>query len=207
MVKWMITAFLIWLPVQTSYAASTPLQIFFTQVKSLSADFEQTLTDARGKVLQESKGKFLLQRPGRFRWDYQTPYEQLIVANGQKIWIYDPDLEQVTVKAQATALGSAPAELLSSGESLAANFNVTELGSEDGLDWFELKPKDAETGFELIRLSFRGKDLQMMKLSDSLGQFTLLRFSNIEYAPKISADQFTFIPPPGVDVVEDTPSN
>ena len=201
----LILAFILLLPFHLGHAGSTPLQLFFTQVKSLSADFEQTLTDARGKVLQQSSGKFLLQRPGRFRWDYQAPYKQLIVANGQKIWIYDPDLEQVTVKPQATALGSAPAELLSSGESLAANFTVSELGKEDGLDWYELKPKDAETGFDSVRLSFRGRDLEMMKLSDALGQFTLLRFSNIQHNPKISAEQFTFTPPPGVDIVEDAP--
>lgn len=199
-----LVAALFLLPFQSSYAGSDALTQFFVQAKSLSADFEQTLTDGRGTVIQESRGKLLLQRPGRFRWDYQTPYKQLIVANGQKIWIYDPDLEQVTVKTQSAALGNAPADLLSSGESLSSNFVITKLGTEEGLEWFELKPKDTDTGFEAVRLSFRGRDLRAMKLSDTLGQTTELRFSNIQHNPKISAEQFTFTPPPGVDIVEDT---
>ncbi|MEQ6341499.1 MAG: outer membrane lipoprotein chaperone LolA [Gammaproteobacteria bacterium] len=179
------------------------LQRFFTEVKSLRADFEQTVTDAKGKVIQEAKGTFALQRPGKFRWDYRAPYQQVIVADGRKIWVYDTDLEQVTVKPLDSALGGTPAQLLSGIRPLEQDFVITGLGPRDGLEWVELVSKAKEKEFERVRLGFDQRDLRMMEIADSFGQSTRLKFSNLQRNPAIDAKTFVFVPPKGVDVVSD----
>jgi outer membrane lipoprotein carrier protein len=182
-------------------AGTERIQQFFTDVKSLRADFEQTVTDSKGKIIQEAKGTFVLQRPGKFRWDYRAPYPQLIVADGRKLWIYDPDLEQVTVKQLDSVLGGTPAQLLSGARFPQQDFIVTPKGQRIGLDWIELTPKASEKDFEKVQLGFDQRDLRMMDITDNFGNTTHLKFNNLQRNPVIEASAFVFTPPKGVDVV------
>ena len=177
------------------------LDAFYKEVQSLRGEFTQTVLDPRMKVGEEAQGTLALQRPGKFRWDYKTPYHQLIVADGNKVWIYDIELEQVTVKRLDEAVGNTPAQLLSSGESLEKNFNITEEGKSGEFEWVELTPKQKDSSFEKVRLGFDQRDLRTMELKDNFGQTTRLQFSHLERNPKLVPSLFDFKPPPGVDVV------
>lgn len=177
------------------------LNAFFNDVRAIRADFNQQVLDPQDKALQQTSGTMLLLRPGRFRWDYTKPYQQLIIANGEKVWLYDPDLEQVTVKKMDAALGSTPALLLSSDANIEDNFIVREMGIEHDLAWVELTPKNKESGFEKLLLGFGEKNLTHMELRDSFGQLTRLIFTNIQRNPELDPAQFDFVPPQGVDVI------
>jgi outer membrane lipoprotein carrier protein len=166
-----------------------------------SADFTQTIDDGHGKVTRSAAGKLYLQKPGRFRWDYADPSEQLILADGKQIWFYDKDLQQANVRGMDASLANTPAVLLSGGGSLASQFDVTSLPPSDGLQWYQLVPKHADTDFQLVRIGFRNGDLASMFLADKLNQITQLTFSNSKRNAKFAADLFTFVPPPGVDVI------
>lgn len=179
---------------------------FLSGLKTLQADFIQSLVDANDKVLEESRGVLLLSRPGRFRLEYYTPYEQLYVADGERVWMYDKDLEQVTVKKQAATLASTPASLLSGTAPVEDNFGIEELGMHEGFQWLELKPKAEDSGFEYMRLALEGDVLRAMEMVDSFGQTTRLYFTEIERNPMLSESKFIFVPPPGVDVIGDTPA-
>jgi len=193
-------------------SANAPLQAgvgmerfrqFFSEVTTVRADFTQVLTSSEAETLQEAGGTVLLQRPGKFRWDYVTPFHQLIVGDGAKVWIYDADLEQVTVKSQDLTLGNTPALLLSTMAAPEDKFLITELGERTGggLEWVELQPKDKESSFDRVRLAFGPRDLEIMELVDALGQTTRLSFSNVSRNTPIDAAQFVFVPPKGVDVI------
>lgn len=183
--------------------ATQRLHAFFTDVHTLSADFDQTVLDPNHKQVQSAQGTLYLQRPGRFRWDYTTPYKQLLVGDGKKVWFYDTELEQVTVKNQDAALGGSPAMLLSGDRPLEQSFKVTERGTQDGLDWVELSPKAKDTEFSSVRLGFRSSALEAMELTDGFGQTTHLRFTHERRNPLLKNDLFKFVPPDGVDVVGD----
>jgi len=205
MIHWLTRPLLIILLSTTSLAHAAGgderIQQFFTDVKSLRADFEQTVTDSKGKIIQDAKGTFVLQRPGKFRWDYRAPYPQLIVADGRKLWIYDPDLEQVTVKQLDSVLGGTPAQLLSGARFPQQDFTVISLGTRNALDWVELTPKASEKDFEKVQLGFDQRDLRMMTVTDNFGNTTHLKFNNLQRNPSIEASTFVFTPPKGVDVV------
>ncbi|MCF6235510.1 MAG: outer membrane lipoprotein chaperone LolA [Gammaproteobacteria bacterium] len=180
------------------------LSTFLKKSQTLQAVFEQTVFDADGGVSQQAKGLFYLSRPGRFRWDYTEPYKQLIVADGKNIWLYDDDLEQVTVKSQQSGLGDLPALLLAGGDqSLEKNFKIKSLGSSDSIEWLELLPNTEERSFERVRLGLKGSVLQEMELLDAFNQTTRLVFSDIKLGVKLSPSLFKFTPPKGVDVVGD----
>lgn len=184
--------------------ATERLQAFFNEKGALRAQFVQQVQGAAFAQPEESRGVLMMQRPGKFRWDYREPYEQQIVADGQRLWIYDMDLEQVVVKPMDEALGDTPALLLSGKGAVEERFQVQELSpTEDGLLWVELTPKQKESGFESLRLGFQGKELAQMELTDSFGQLTRLRFSRQEHDVELPADTFHFVPPKGVDVVGD----
>lgn len=182
-------------------ASNDALHTFFADVRSFKAEFEQTVFDENLRPLQSTAGIMALQRPGRFRWDYAKPYEQHIVGDGEKVWIYDVDLEQVTVRSMKEALGDTPAQLLSTTEPLDVNFNITKLGEQKDVVWFELVPKQAESQFQRIRLGFTQQMLVRMELEDGLGSTTLLEFHNPERNISVDEGTFRFEPPPGVDVV------
>lgn len=196
-----------WLLILASTASAGPgrerLDAFLQGLTSLEARFRQVLLDEHGKAVDESTGTVYLQRPGRFRWDYRAPFPQLIIADGERLWLYDPGLEQVTVRAQAQALGSTPAALLASTQPVDQEFEVSELdGRDDGNAWLALTPRDAASNFERIRIGFSEQGLHAMELRDSFGQTTRIEFSDIRRNPELDAALFRFQPPPGVDVIQ-----
>ena len=181
------------------------LNAFFKHTGAMRAQFVQTVEGAAFAQPEESRGVLLMQRPGKFRWDYQTPYQQQIIADGERLWIYDPDLAQVIVKPLDTALGDTPALLLSGGSSLEERFVITELDKpREGLLWVQLLPRQKDTGFQELRLGFGAQHIERMELVDGFGQVTRLTFSQVEMnGVKLESDTFRFVPPPGVDVVGD----
>lgn len=200
----LLLAALVWLSMSSAFAGEglDRLKAFYSDVQSLRADFVQR-QGAPGKPAQETHGTLRVQRPGKFRWDYAAPYEQTIVADGRRLWIYDVDLEQVTVKTLGDALGDTPALLLSGKRPLEESFKIADSGSRDGLAWVELLPKRQDASFERVRLGFGPKTLQVMQLTDGLGQETHLRFENMQYNARLDSKLFKFTPPAGIDVIGD----
>jgi chaperone LolA len=182
---------------------------FFKNRDAVLADFEQTLMDEKNRELKQMHGTLILQRPGKFRWDYATPHRQLIIADGKRFWLYDADLEQVTVRAMDATLGATPAVLLSGERPLQESFVITELGVRggeewQGLEWVGLTPKAEDAGFTRLWLGFDEKELRAMELTDNFGQTTLIKFSNVRRETRVDPALFTFTPPPGVDVIGET---
>lgn len=177
------------------------LDKFLNGLDTMEANFIQTLYNPRGELVEESRGTMRLSRPGRFRLQYTNPYEQLYVADGKRIWMYDKDLEQVTVKAQADTLGSTPAMLLSTTKPLQDSFSITELGVHEGFQWLELKPRAADSNFDFVRLALEGNVLRAMEMVDGFGQTTRLYFETVKRNPSLDKAIFQFSPPPGVDVI------
>ncbi len=178
------------------------LNDFYEHVHAFRAGFTQTLIDADGHEVQSSAGTVAIQRPDRFRWDYTKPYPQLILGDGQHLWIYDSDLEQVTVKPMGEAVGNAPALVLSGKRPLKDDFVIKELGKRDGLEWVQLTPKRKDGDFKSVQIGF-GKELQRLDLKDNFDQTTHIRFTHLERNPELDPKLFHFTPPPGVDVVGD----
>jgi len=193
-------AFSLLVPVAHAGAIDT-LHRFLESTKTLRADFAQTVVAKNGKKPQLSNGVLMLSRPGKFRWQIERPYAQLIVGDGEKVWIYDADLRQVTVKKVDKALGSTPAALLVGDIGIERNFTLNEGGERDGLAWVEATPKAPDSGFEKLRLGFSGGDLKAMELYDNFGQTTALSFSRSTRNAPIAAATFAFTPPAGVDVI------
>ncbi|MGH8583264.1 MAG: outer membrane lipoprotein chaperone LolA [Gammaproteobacteria bacterium] len=183
-------------------AAPTALERYLDGLETLRASFDQELIDERGSLREQARGTLYLHRPGRFRWDYHRPYQQTIVADGIKVWIYDKELEQVTVKPLAAALGSTPALLLGGKVDIHRELTVTALAKHEGLDWMRLVPKDREAQFTDVRLGFAGKDLRRMDLKDNFGQTTRIRFYGTQRNLKLDPKLFVFTPPRGVDVLD-----
>jgi outer membrane lipoprotein carrier protein len=179
------------------------MKSFLAASKTMTADFKQVSYDEFGNPLQKSFGVFYLQRPGKFRWDYRTPFVQQIISNSDKVWFYDADLEQVTVKNIDQSLGSTPALLLSGELSLEDNFIVQKQGMDEGLQWIKLLPKNDQSGFNYILIGMENQVIGGMELSDNFGQLTRIYFSNIKINNPIAADIFQFEVPDGVDVFED----
>lgn len=176
---------------------------FLDGLQGLQAQFQQTLTDSKGIVTGESSGTLAIRRPNRFRWDYRQPNEQLIVADGARIWLYDKDLEQVTVRRVDESLSATPAMLLSGAGTLSDNFKATQTQQEGGVQWVRLEPVRNDTDFKYVRLGFAGDALKFMQLADKLGQTTSLEFSKFERNPPLDPSQFVFAVPPGADVIGD----
>lgn len=183
------------------------LNDFVKTVKTFQADFTQTVFGTNRQVIEEAQGTFVLARPGRFRWDYQEPYPQHIVADGQRIWFYDVDLEQVTVNSQLEALADTPATLLSGDIKPEDKYLLTDIPSDDGLIWVKLIPKDEDSSFQSIVFAFDGIGLRQMIMKDSFDQQTRLVFNSVIENPTLADDTFIFIPPEGVDVVGDAGFN
>ena len=174
---------------------------FVRSTQSARADFEQKVHDRAGKLTQESKGSFVFQRPGLFRWTYAKPVDQVIVGDGERVWIHDRDLNQVTVRKLSNALGSTPAALLAGSADIDKAFELAEAGSRDGLEWLEARPREREAGFERVRMGFDERGLRAMELLDHFGQTTRLSFSNLQRNPKVDKSEFRFEPPKGSDVL------
>ena len=174
---------------------------YLSALASWSADFKQTIDDGHGNVIRSAAGRLYLQRPGKFRCDYSEPSEQLVLADGKQIWFYDKDLAQANVRDMDTTLASTPASLLSGGGSVSTQFDVTALPPGEGLQWFQLIPKHPDTDFQLVRIGFDKGELRSMFLADKLNQITQLTFSNSKRNLPLGPELFSFVPPPGVDVI------
>lgn len=180
------------------------LNQFVNKVQTFEAHFQQTVLGPDGNVIEQAEGEFQLERPGKFRWDYQQPYPQQIVADGERIWFYDVDLEQVTVKSQQEALADTPATLLSGDIVPEDKYDIQSLPSNDGLQWVQLMPKEQDSNFQAVTLAFDGNTLNQMVMRDSFDQRTRLSFSQVRENPEFNNDTFAFTPPAGIDVVGDT---
>ena len=184
-------------------AGRVHLERFLRGLEGFQADFRQTLAERSGQVVEESSGTLAILRPNRFRWEYTQPNEQTIVADGAKVWLYDHDLEQVTVRKLDDTLSATPAMLLSGEGGVESSFDVTGVDEEGGVLWVRLEPKRSDTDFRWVRLGFGGDALRFMQLADKLGQTTTLAFSKFERNPKLDPQRFTFKVPPGADVIGD----
>ncbi len=200
MKRFLFALFLV-LSFQNSDAASLErFQSYLRTTQAARGEFAQQVYDKTGKLVQDSKGSFAFLRPGRFRWTYAKP-QQVIVGDGERVWIHDSDLNQVTVRKVARVIGSTPAALLAGASDIEKSFDLKEAGEKDGLEWLEAKPREKEAGFERIRLGLSTGGVEAMELLDHFGQTTVLRFSNVVRNPQIEPSTFRFSPPKGADVL------
>lgn len=184
------------------------LENFLRTTRSGRADFTQAVTaparEGQAPRSKQSEGSFEFQRPNRFRFVYRKPFPQTIVADGQTLWLHDPDLNQVTARRQAQALGSTPAALIATASDLAAlrqEFELAPAPDRDGLQWVQATPRARDGVLRSVRIGFRGGELAALDIQDSLGQQSALRFGRMEINPALSAETFQFKPPPGADVL------
>lgn len=189
------------LPLMAWAGAVEDLKQFLNETKTFRAEFSQAVVGKSGRKPQQSSGVVSISRPGKLRWEIIKPYPQLVVGDGEKFWIYDQELAQVTIKKAGQTLGSTPAALLSGNNDLERNFSLKELPDAEGLSWLEATPKNADSGFDKVRVGLAGKVIKVMELHDSFGQITHLRFSAMERNLRLPAENFRFIPPAGVDVL------
>jgi len=182
-------------------SAVDTLKEFVRDVKTGRAEFTQTVTAPDGAKKKNSSGRFEFSRPNRFRFTYQKPFEQTIVADGQKVWIYDADLNQASSRKFSTALGATPAALLAGG-SLDKDFDLAAQPAKDGLDWVEATPKAKDGSFKSVRVGFKGKTLASVEVVDAFGQRSLLQFSQFVANEAIKPETFVFTVPKGADVIE-----
>ncbi len=177
------------------------LKAFVAGARTAEADFTQTVTDGKGRITQTASGRMAFARPGKFRWDYAAPYEQVIVGDGTRLWLYDADLDQVTVRTLGDVIAGTPAALLAGDNAIEKYFSLKDAGSAGGLEWLEATPRNRDTTFERIRMGFRGDMLVQMELFDTFGQRTTLKLSRLVRNPSIAPSRFSFTPPKGADVI------
>ena len=188
-------------PAQASAVAA--LREFLTQTKTARGEFTQQVTRGQAAAAPPSSGTFYFERPGRFRWTYVKPYEQVLVADGERLFLYDKDLNQVTVKKISGALPASPASILFGGNEFERDFIVADAGNRDGLAWLTAVPRAKDSQFERIEIGFRDGMPAAMVLADSFGQISRLTFSRFERNAKLDAQLFRFVPPAGADVLEE----
>jgi outer membrane lipoprotein carrier protein len=188
----------------SAYASGVErLNQFMASTVTATGEFEQRVLNRDRKLVQESRGTLAFARPGKFRWTYAKPYPQVIVGDGARVWVYDEDLNQVTVRRLGQALGATPAALLAGSNDALKAFELKDEGTRDGLEWVEAIPRDKESGFERIRMGFGFSGIERMELVDAFGQTTELRFRGLQRNPRVDPALFTFSPPKGADVVGD----
>ena len=200
-----LTVFLSALLPMSAALAADPGQVLKDYLKgldTLSADFEQVTFNASHSAMAESKGVFYLKRPGKFRWEYKKPGEQIILADGKRVYVYDVELEQVSHQDQAKALAGTPAMLLADSAPIDREFSIKDLPSKDGLAWLELKPKAQDTEVQRIQIGFQGKELQSLIMEDAFGQVTRLLFSGAKRNPSLKDDLFKLAPNKATDVLQ-----
>jgi outer membrane lipoprotein carrier protein len=180
------------------------LKSFIQNIRTVRAEFAQTVLDKNARVVQKGNGVMQFERPGKFRWIYEKPYEQLIVGDGARIWFYDHDLNQVTVRKLDAAIGSSPAALLAGSGNIESEFDLEEIGLQGDAEWLEARPKAKESTFEWVRLGFTPTGvLKAMELHDHFGQTTVLIFAGLQQNAKLAPELFKFNPPPGADVISE----
>lgn len=185
-------------------SAVDSLNRFYEQVRTFSASFEQVVLDEGLNPIEESSGIMQIARPGRFRWDYEPPNEQIILSDGERVWVYDIELEQITVRSQEQSLGRTPAALLAGAGDIQSSYRITDLGQTGALSWVSMKPSDEEGGFSDLRIGFEQDRLRVMELVDGLGQTTRITLSNASENGNIDDSRFVLVPPAGVDVIDET---
>lgn len=179
------------------------LRQFVTEATSASGRFEQVVTASSGRRPQIASGTFAFERPGRFRWVYERPYPQLLVSDGERLWIWDEDLNQVTVRVLGDALGSTPAAILAGEGALERDFALSEAGQSDELDWVLAVPYQTDGAFEYMRVGLAQGRLKRMEMRDHFGQTTVIDFATLATGVDLDKDLFSFAPPPGADVIGD----
>ena len=199
----LLLALLLLIPGSVLAADVETLKTLLNQTTTAKARFAQVVVDKKGKTLQQATGTMEFSRPGRFRWEYLKPYEQTIVGDGQRLWIYDKDLNQVTVRKLDRALGASPAALLAGSNEIDKSYALKATGSDGGLDWLEAIPRAQDTAFERIRLGLSKSGLEAMELRDQFGQTTVIKFSDLQRNVKLSPEAFRFTPPKGADVISE----
>jgi len=208
MIKFTVSMFYLFglfvIPLAAQASATDKLKTFIASTHSAQAEFTQEVQDKNGKRMQSASGTMQFVRPGKFRWEYRKPYEQIIVGDGVKFWLHDVELNQVTVKKMDAALGSSPAALLSGSNEIERGFTLKDSGVRDGLDWLQALPRTQDTSFEKILMAFNAQaELVAMELHDAFGHKTILRFSKLKRNPQLSPHLFKFTPPKGADVLGD----
>jgi outer membrane lipoprotein carrier protein len=189
-------------PARAATDALERVEAYLGSLTTLSAEFSQVVRSRDGDIVDRASGTLSLSRPNRFRWDYREPYEQAIVGDGKRLWLYDPDLEQVTVRTLEAGLGSTPAMLLSGGGRVGDAFTAVGTERVGAWTWHRLRPRDADGDFESVSLAFDAKgELAGMELRDKLGQSTMLEFARVRRGAKLDDGLFRFEPPPGADVI------
>ncbi len=176
---------------------------FLDNMQTLQANFKQTLVDDQGIELESSSGVVFLKRPHKFRWDYKHPYQQTIVTNGEVLWFYDEDLEQVIIREASLFVEGTPVAILGSYENIDKQFIIIDMENIEGFDWVELTPRDIESQYNSIRLGFDKEKLGMMVMFDNLGQVTRIDFTEEVINKKLDNATFDFEPPQGIDVIDD----
>ena len=177
------------------------LRQFVRDTQTARTPFTQVVTDKNGRVVQTVSGQFDLARPGRFRWSVEKPYKQLLVGDGQKVWVFDPDLNQVIVRNMGDALGASPAALLAGKADVESAFSWKDQPVAEGLDWLQATPLAKDSTFSEIRLGFDANGLVALELFDAFGQKSVVRFTAFERNPKLAPELFKFVPPKGADVI------
>lgn len=177
------------------------LKDFFSNTSAMRAKFHQVVNDTKGRKVQEVDGTMQLQRPNKFRWDYSKPYEQQIISDGKQVFLFDAELQQVTIRELSKALGSSPAAMLAGGEAVEKSFTLKNATRKDGLTWVLALPKDKDSGFDRVLLGFKAEKLRKMEMYDSFNHITHITFEDVERNPKLEDATFLFTTPKGVDVV------
>ncbi len=194
---------MMWMVAGPALAADALAQLrqFVAATRSAEGDFEQTVMARSGRKPQQAAGRFAFARPGKFRWEYELPYQQLLVGDGERLWSWDRDLNQVTVRPIGDALGSTPAAVLFGKGDLEQDFVLIDGGVADGLAWVEARPRTAESSFESMRIGLDDGRLKRMELRDNFGQTTMIVFTRLQPNPALDAATFSFVPPAGADVI------
>jgi outer membrane lipoprotein carrier protein len=201
--RWLLAALLSFASIITNAADEIPLKqlkAFLSASKSITANFKQVLINEAGDPLQTSYGQFYLQRPGKFRWDYTKPFQQQIISTSGKVWFYDTDLEQVTIKKLDESVGSTPALLLSGDVPLEDNYTIEQQGADGDMHWIKLVPKSQDSTFKSVLIGLEKGNLSGMQLNDNFGQLTRIYFSNLKLNQPIKPELFEFKAPAGADV-------
>ena len=199
----LLTVLLVMIPTVALGASVETLKSMLNQTTTAKGRFAQIVLDKNNKTLQQSSGTMEFSRPGRFRWEYVKPYEQTIVGDGSRLWIYDKDLNQVTVRKLDRALGASPAALLAGSNEIEKSYALKSAGETGGLDWLEAVPRAQDTAFERIRLGFGKAGLETMELKDQFGQTTVIKFADLERNVKLAPSAFSFTPPKGAAVISE----
>ena len=185
----------------SSKSGTESLRRFFNEVNSFSARFNQVVLDERLSPIQESSGTLWIERPDKFRWDYDKPYQQQIVADGKRLWVYDVGLQQVTVRPLSGGLGDTPAMLLAGRGRLEDNFTIKALSTQNDIEWVQLSPRRKDSGYEDIRIGFSQGKLRLLEMVDGFGHVTRVTLESPRENARIDPARFSFTPPEGVDVV------